>query len=165
VRLDAHFAQQSGVIGGSAFKKALINECQATFERNLKPEDAAVFAGLTQEECFEAEMKLKTRRLGNMGFIADLFVRRLLAAKLLAPIVLQLLSRDEAALESLIALLKIVAPEFDKAESLHQALFQDAFVQLRKKITQKSVCSRIQCHIKDLLEAKEKGWSFLHIVA
>jgi len=159
MRLDTHLASQSSEIGGKAFRKALVNECQATFERNLQPPDAELFADLSEEECFEVEVKLKTRRLGNMRFIGDLLVNRLLAPKLLPPIVHELLNRDEDALESLIALINVVAPEFEKKQSIYQAPVLDALQVLRRKLQQKSVCSRIRFQITDLFDAKERGWA------
>jgi len=157
IRLDKHLAPQSSSVGGKAFRKALVNECQATFERHLQPPDSALFVDLTEEECFEVHMKLKTRRLGNMRFIGDLLVQRLLAPKLLPPIVQELLNGSEDALESLIALLTVVAPEFEKKGSIYQAPVLDAFQTLRRK--EKSVCLRMRCQIKDLFDAKDRSWA------
>lgn len=159
MRLDEHLAKQPSAIGGKAFRKALVAECQATFERNLKPADEALFQGLEGEERFEVEMKLKTRRLGNMRFIGDLLVRRLLAPKLLPPIVHELLSGNEDALESLIALLMVVAPEFESKTSLYQAPIRDAFGVLRRKSSDKGVCSRMRCQISDLFDARARDWA------
>jgi hypothetical protein len=159
MRLDAHLENKAGVIGGKAFRKALVNACQATFERHLQPADAALFVELTEEECFEVRMKLKTRRLGNMRFIGDLVVRRLLSPKLLPPIVHELLGGNEDALESLIALITVVAPEFEAKASLCQAPLRDAFQVLRRKNNEKSVCLRMRCQIDDLFDAKARSWA------
>lgn len=158
MRLDSSLAPQASVVGSKAFRRALLNECQTTFERNLQPQDTAIFAGLNDEESFEMHMKLKTQRLGNMRFIGDLLVRRLLAPKVLAPIVNQLLSGNEDALESLIALITVVAPEFDKDTSLYQAPLLDAFQVLRRKNEKESVCPRMRCQINDLFDAKARNW-------
>jgi len=159
MRIDTHFAPQTSAIGGKAFRKALVSECQATFERSLQPPDASLFVDLNGDERFEVEMKLKTRRLGNMRFIGDLLVRRLLAPKLLPPIVHQLLNHNEAALESLIALLTIVSPEFEAKASLYQAPLRDAFATLRRKMSDKAVSSRVRCQINDLFDAKARQWA------
>jgi len=159
LRLDAHFAEQSSVIGGKTFRKVLVNECQATFDRNLQPADAALFENLTAEESFELEMKLKTRRLGNMRFIGELIVQRLLAQKLMTPIMLELLHGDEVALESLIAFLTIVAPCFDQKASLHHAHLQDVFTTLRRKKNDKQLSSRLHCHLSDLFDSRARGWA------
>jgi len=159
MRLDSHLAPQTSIVGGKAFRKALVAECQATFERCLQPADAALFAGLNDEECFEVHMKLKTQRLGNMRFIGDLLVRRLLAPKMLPAIVHELLGGNEDALESLIALIRVVAPEFEKKTSLYQAPVRDALQVLRRKNDEESVCLRMRCQINDLFDAKARSWA------
>jgi len=159
VRLDTHLVEKDSVVGGKAFRKALVNECQATFERHLQPADPSLFIGLTGEECFEVEMKLKTRRLGNMRFIGDLLVRRLLAQKLMPPIVLELLNGDEAALESLIAFLMVIAPFFEQNATLYKAPLRDAFATLRHKRTEKGISSRVRCLMSDLFDARARGWA------
>jgi len=158
-RLDTHLAEQTSAIGGKAFRKALVMECQATFERNLQPPEAALFADMDSDERLELEIKLKTRRLGNMRFIGELLVRRLLAPKLMPPIILELVNGDSAALEDLMALLAVVAPAFEQRSSLAQAPLKDAFAKLRKKTTEKGVSTRLRCQITDLLEARARGWT------
>jgi len=159
MRLDIHLSSQTNAIGGKAFRKALVNECQATFERSLQPPDASLFENLKGDDCFEMEMKVKTRILGNMRLIGDLLVRRLLAPKLLPPIVHELLNCDEAGLEALIALLNVVSPEFETKPSLYQAPLRDAFAALTRKMNEKAVCSRLCCQIHDLLDSKARGWA------
>jgi len=159
MRLDAHLSAQTSDIGGKAFRRALVNACQATFEHHLKPADAALLVDLTDAECLEIHIKLKTRRLGNMRFIGDLLVRRLLAPKLLPQIVHKLLSGNEDALESLIALLLVVASEFEEKASAYQAPLRDSFQVLRHKLVNKSVCPRMCCQINDLFDAKARSWA------
>jgi len=159
MRLDTHLAAQAGAVGGKAFRKALVNECQATFERNLQPPVASLFKDLDADEGFELEMKLKTQRLGNMRFIGDLLVKKLLAPKLLPPIVHELLNGSEATLEALVALLAVVTPEFEARPSIYQAPLRDAFAVLARKMHDKTVCSRVGCQINDLLDAKARGWA------
>jgi len=159
MRLDAHLTAKTSNIGGKAFRKALVDECQATFEGNLQPVDTTLFVGLSGDEIFEAEQKLKTQRLGNMRFIGDLFVRRLLAPKLLPAIVYQLLEGGEDSLESLIALIAVVASEFDKKASLYQAPLRDAFAVFQRKLNAKSMSPRLCCLIQDLLDTKARGWA------
>lgn len=158
LRLDAHLEKQTSSIGGRAFRKALVNECQATFERHLQPADASLFTDLNEEESFELQVKLKTRRLGNMRFIGDLLVNKLLAPKLLPPILHELLDSDEDCLESAVALLTVVAPQFESQSSLYQAPVRSAFQVLRTKMTAKAVCPRMQFQIKDLFDARARNW-------
>lgn len=158
VRLDVHLSEKRSSVGGKAFRKALVSSCQSTFERNLQPPDSVSFVGLTDEERFELEMKLKTRRLGNMRFIGELLVRGLLAQKLMPPIILELLHADEAALESLIALMTIVAPFFEQKASLYQATLRDTFTTLRRRQNDKGISSRVRCLLSDLFDFQARGW-------
>jgi len=158
VRLDVHLSEKRSAIGGKAFRKALVSSCQTTFERNLQPADPVLFAGLADEERFELEMKLKTRRLGNMRFIGELLVHGLLAQKLMPPIIFELLHGDEAALESLIALVTIVAPFFEQKASVYQASLRDTLTTLRRKKTDKGISARVRCHLSDLFDYQARGW-------
>jgi translation initiation factor 4G len=157
-RLDAHLADAPSAIGGKAFRKALVSECQASFERHAQSTHAVALEKL-YEENLEVAIKLKTHRIGNMRFIGELFVRRLLAPKLIAPIVHELLDGDELAIESLIALLVIIAPIFEAKPSLYQAPLKDAFANLRRKQTQKGISSRLRCGLSDLFDARARGWA------
>jgi hypothetical protein len=156
VRLDAHLAVKGGDVGGKAFRKSLVAECQRIFEKSLEPHDAVLFENMTGDERFELENKLKTARLGNMRFIGDLMVRQLLAPKLMMPIIHELLNGDESALESLIAFLGIVGPTFEKKSSLYRAPLQDVFATLRRKKTDVQISPRVRFLLSDLFDAREK---------
>jgi hypothetical protein len=159
VRLDAHLAIKDGEVGGKAFRKALVAECQRIFEKSLEPHDAALFENMTCDERFELENKLKTGRLGNMRFIGDLMVRQLLAQKLMMPIIHELLNGDESALESLIAFLYIVGPTFEKKSSLYRAPLQDVFATLRRKKGDVKISPRVRFLLSDLFDARGKDWA------
>mmetsp|Transcript_113110 Transcript_113110/g.196155 ORF Transcript_113110/g.196155 Transcript_113110/m.196155 type:complete len:643 (+) Transcript_113110:110-2038(+) len=162
LRLDSHLARREGPIGGKSFRKALVSECQASFERHVQPLDATALTGLSEDDRFEAEMKLKNRRLGNMRFIGELFVRRLLALKVMPPILHELLEMNtDAAFESVTALLSVVGPVFDseKVSPMHRAPVLDAFAVLRRKSTDKAILLRVRCQIRDLLDARARGWT------
>lgn len=159
IRLDEHLSKKESEIGGKAFRRALVTECQATFERRHQSSRAENFACMTSEERLEAEIKVKTARIGNVQFIGELLVRRLLAPKLMLPIIHELLTGDDAALEDLVALLAVVAPGFEQKASIVQAPLKDAFSSLKQKTTQKGVSKRLCCQITDLLEARARGWT------
>jgi len=159
LRFDAKFAEQSeAAIGGKAFRKALANACQASFERHLHSHDVSNEA-LSPDEKLEAEIKLKEQRIGNMRFIGELLTRRLLAPKLMLPIVHELMDSDETALESLIALLTIIAPSFEKEGSIYKGPLRDAFASLRKRHADKALSNRLRCQLADLFEARARNWA------
>jgi hypothetical protein len=162
VRLDTHFAGQDTSIGGKAFRKSLANGCQASFERNLQPVDEDLFVGLTSDERFEVETKFKTRRLGNMKFIGELLSTKLLAPKLMLPIMHELLTGSESSLESLIAFLVVVAPIFDQPSSVYAAPMRQVFAKLRTKMTDNTIASRMRFQLRNLFDARARGWDSHH---
>lgn len=160
-RMDTHLAKEelSGV-GGKIFRKALVTECQACFERNLQqPFDSKSGTDMTYEERYELEVKHKTRRLGNMRFIGELLVRKLLAAKVFFFIVNEMLDiGNDAALESLADLLSIVAPTFEQKQSIYTAPLREVFAALKKKSRDQKVLTCTRCKLCDLLDARSRGW-------
>lgn len=160
-RMDTHLAKEelSGV-GGKIFRKALVTECQACFERNLQqPFDSKSGTDMTYEECYELEVKHKTRRLGNMRFIGELLVHKLLAAKVFFFIVNEMLDiGNDAALESLAELLSIVAPTFEQKQSIYTAPLREVFAALKKKSRDQKVLTCTRCKLCDLLDARSRGW-------
>jgi len=159
-RLDAHLAAEGSCVGGKVFRKSLVTECQASFERNLQqPLDLKTLEHLSYEERYVEEVKHKTRTLGNMRFIGELLVRKLLAGKILFFIVNEMLDiNSEASLESLIELLSIVAPALEQKGTIYEAPLSEMFAALRKKSKDKKNSMRIRCKMSDLLDLRSSGW-------
>jgi hypothetical protein len=160
-RLDHHFARATNQIGGKLFRKALVTECQACFERNLRvPFSPQSAKNLSYEERYEMEVKHKTRTLGNMRFIGQLLVRKLLAAKVFFFIVNEMLDiGHDAALESLAELLLIVSPAFEQKQSIYSVPLREVFAALKKKSKDSKVSTCIRCKLCDLLDARSRGWT------
>lgn len=159
-RIDACLAPDTTrSVGGKAFRRTLVNECQALFERNLQDQGIAAMHGLSAEEKYEAEVKFKTQMLGNMRFIGELLVRRLLATKMLLPILGELLGQgSEAAIESLVALISVVAPHFEQGPLLCAAPLKEAFAALKSKVADRNVSARVRFQIRDMLDLRARGW-------
>merc|ERR1712178_382971 len=134
-RLDAHLLAEDSCVGGKVFRKALVTECQASFERNLQqPLDPETLVNFTYEDRYVEELKHKTRTLGNMRFIGELLLRKLLAGKILFFIVNEMLDiSSEASLESLIELLAIVSPTLEQKGTVYEAPLREVFGTLRRK--------------------------------
>jgi len=159
-RLDSHLAAEGSCVGGKVFRKALVTECQATFERNLQqPLDLKTLEHLSYEERYVEEVKHKTRTLGNMRFIGQLLVRKLLAGKILFFIVNEMLDiNSEASLESLMELLSIVAPALEQKGTIYEAPLREMFATLKKKSKDMTLSMRIRCKMSDLLDLRSSGW-------
>jgi len=160
-RLDAHLLAQGSCVGGKVFRKALVTECQASFERNLQqPLDPETLVDLTYEERYVEEVKHKTRTLGNMRFIGELLIRKLLAGKILFFIVNEMLdTNSEASLESLVELLTVVSPTLERKGTIYEAPLRETFGTLRQKSKDMTISMRLRCKISDLLDLRSAGWA------
>jgi len=163
-RLDAHLLAEGSCVGGKVFRKALVTECQASFERNLQqPLDPETLVNFTYEDRYVEEVKHKTRTLGNMRFIGELLIRKLLAGKILFFIVNEMLdTNSEPSLESLVELLTVVAPVLERKGTIYEAPLRETFGTLRKKNKDMKLCMRIRCKISDLLDFRSNGWQQTH---
>jgi hypothetical protein len=166
-RLDARLAEDaSGPTGGMTFRKTLVRECQMSFEKYLhkaRP-DAEQLEGLGYEDCYAEESAMKAARLGNMRFIGELLVRGLIASRVLLAIMSQLLAGSEDDVESLVALLSVAGRHFDRKNATAQsASVRETFTGLEKRShessSEQALSQRVRFQIRDLLEARERGWA------
>jgi hypothetical protein len=156
VRLNGHFQKQP--IEGADFRKVLVGACQRTFEKNIRAQPQ-VDPNLCYEERYEVELKFKTRMLGNLRFVGELLVRKLLAGKILLAVSEELLSvGDSASIEAAATLLTVAAPAFDrKSWTFHPRLL--AIFSMARCITKdKAIPMRVRCILKDLIDLRDAGW-------
>merc|ERR1719265_2478653 len=106
------------------------------------------------------ERLYKMQMLGNIKFVGALFVRKMLASKVMIGI-MEILLQDPTpeALESLAAFLMVVGPTFDTPEWSGRATMTAVFVQLEKLSKKASVPNRIQCLLKDVLDVRAQNWN------
>lgn len=155
VRLDVHFRENP--VTGSDFRKVLVGECQRTFERNLQA--PTYDTGLSYEERYEAEVKFKNRMLGNLRFIGELLVQKLLAGKILLAVSEELLAIGSGeAIEAAATLLQVAAPAFDRNSWVFVPRLRAIFSMLRSMSSDTLLPMRVRCVLKDLLEFRDSGW-------
>lgn len=139
------------------FKKVLLNACQISFERNLTPPQG--LDSLDEEDRVLAEIRYKTRMLGNIRFVGALLTRKMLASKVLLAIMDELLSDPTPeALESLAALLTVVGPTFDGPGWSYHVALNAIFEQVKKIAKKTSTEPRVRCLLKDVLDLRAAGW-------
>merc|ERR1719487_1610605 len=95
--LHAWFVEQQigGEGGGGNFKRILLNECQVSFEENLKP--VANVQSLQAHDRQQVEKLHKRRMLGNIIFVGALLERKMLASRILISVVGELVVEPTAA--------------------------------------------------------------------
>jgi len=155
-RLNNHFKEQP--IEGADFRKLLVAACQRTFEQNIRTQPE-VDASLCYEDRYEVELKFKTRMLGNLRFVGELLVRKLLAGKILLAVSEELLSiGDGASIEAAAALLTVAGPAFDRKSWVFLPRLHAIFTMMRCISKDKAIPMRVRCILKDLIDFREAGW-------
>jgi len=157
LRLDAHLAKAGeGFTQGASFSSSLQRECKERFERDLnQATDYSALDGLEGEALYEMEVKLKCGRLGNVRFMGQLLLRKLLPAEVVLASAKELLDlRNDAgsAVESLVALLHVIAPKFESLEASFASALKGICCSLRRRVTDEMLPTRIRFLIRDLLE-------------
>eukprot|EP00929_Paragymnodinium_shiwhaense_P074227 TRINITY_DN37969_c0_g1_i1.p1 TRINITY_DN37969_c0_g1~~TRINITY_DN37969_c0_g1_i1.p1 ORF type:complete len:543 (+),score=162.11 TRINITY_DN37969_c0_g1_i1:65-1693(+) len=146
------------------FKRLLLIECQKSFERNLQLPEG--LEAMQEDERTLAEVKYKTRMLGNIRFVGALLAHGMLASKVLMFILQELLAiPTPEALESAAALLTVAGPAFDTPEWSHYGSLKAAFMQIEELARDKSQPSRVRCLLKDVLELRASNWEDLKAAA
>jgi len=156
VRLNTHF--QTEVIEGADFRKVLVGACQRTFEKNIRTQPE-VDPNLCYEDRYEVELKFKTRMLGNLRFVGELLVRKLLAGKLLLAVSEELLSvGDGASIEAAATLLSVAGPAFDRKSWTFHPRLHAIFSMVRCMSKDQAIPMRVRCILKDLIDLRDAGW-------
>jgi hypothetical protein len=156
VRLNSHFEKEP--IEGADFRKLLVAACQRTFEQNIRGQ-RQVDANLCYEDRYEVELKFKTRMLGNLRFVGELLVRKLLAGKLLLAVSEELLSiGDGDSIEAAATLLTVAGPAFDRKSWVFLPRLHAIFTTMRCMSKDKAIPMRVRCILKDFIALREAGW-------
>merc|ERR1719375_1887180 len=160
IRLHQHF-EENPIIDDAAktFKKVLLNQCQESFEEYLKPPPG--FEELEGEEKYEALVKYKTSMLGNIKFVGNLLVQKMLSSKIIFQCADQLLEgKTDETLETLAVFLTAIGPMFDNKQWPRYEQLSTVFDRVKALVKDKgsSVSPRIKCLLKDVLDARAANW-------
>ena len=115
VRLHQHFEENPIIEDASKiFKKVLLNQCQESFEEYMHEQ---TFDELEGDEKIEALVKHKTSMLGNIRFVGNLLVQKMLSSKIIFQCSEQLLeAKTDETLETLAVFLTAIGPMFDNKQ-------------------------------------------------
>eukprot|EP00929_Paragymnodinium_shiwhaense_P112601 TRINITY_DN80857_c0_g1_i1.p1 TRINITY_DN80857_c0_g1~~TRINITY_DN80857_c0_g1_i1.p1 ORF type:complete len:815 (-),score=221.71 TRINITY_DN80857_c0_g1_i1:186-2570(-) len=139
-----------------SFKRILLNQCQDSFEKYLKEPN---LDAIPSEDRDEARIKYKTKMLGNMKFVGQLLIHKVLSSKVIQTCTMELLQqRTEETLETLCAFLTTIGPIYDDKTVRYWAILQDTFKQCEELCKDKKVPARLRFLIKDVLELRAKNW-------
>jgi hypothetical protein len=139
------------------FRTLLLKACQQTFEQNLNP--PATLATLDADEHVLAEVKYKTRMLGNLRFVAALLVRKMLAGRVLVAILHHLLQNaTPETLESAAMLLTRAGATFDTPKCPQREAIVAVMERIEAMATQSSIPRRVRCLLQDVVDLRAAGW-------
>ena len=164
VLLHEHFTLQpfedcSGKADGRkmTFKRLLLDECQASFERLLSPPEGLEL--LSAEDRTAAEVRYKTSMLGNIRLVGGLLSRGMLASRVGIAILEELLSNPTPeALESIAALLTVLGPTVDNKDWPQYAALNGIFDQISTIVKAKKCPPRERFLLRDLLDLRSARW-------
>jgi len=153
------------VVGGALFRKYLLNRCQEEFERGWEvnlpdaPEDGKEAQLLSDDYYIAAAAKRKG--LGLIQFIGELYKLGMLTLRIMHECVLKLLDfeglPDEAAIESLVKLLRTVGQTMESAEA-GPKMINMYFERIEKVMNMEGLPSRMRFMLLDTIDMRKAGW-------
>jgi hypothetical protein len=164
VKLEKHPHIASIVDGGGelhSFRRLLLNECQSVFEQLFESSNCGESKECNPDQ--ESTFRRKQQALGNMKLIGQLLVHGMLSSDLFVSCCEELLRKRATcpeALESLVALMMVAGPKFDKSSWQHYRRLQNVLSDMALLTKDKSAAPRLRFLIRDVLEARDAGWPF-----
>ncbi|CAE7224344.1 tif471, partial [Symbiodinium pilosum] len=149
-----------GAESQSNFKRVLLNQCQSSFEQYLEPPEG--FDGLTGDDLYEAQVKYKTKMLGNIRLVGELIRHGMLAPKIAIAVASELARDDPAVrserLETLATFLETVGVALDDPSWKHHHELEMVFEEVVRACSDQAVPRRVRCLLQDVLDLRNGGW-------
>jgi hypothetical protein len=143
-----------------SFKRILLNQCQDSFEKYLKKPEG--FENLEGDDLFEAKLKYKTKMLGNVKFVGQLLINKVLSSKIIFSCCFQLLEDpSEEKLETLCAFLNTIGPAYDHKEWKSYNELSKVFMEVKalsSNTGRDDIPPRIKFLLKDVVDLRNAGW-------
>jgi len=127
----------------------------------LKPPDG--LGDLVEEELLEARLKYKTKMLGNIKFVGQLLINKVLSTKIIFQCAYALLdSPSDEKLETLCAFLNTIGPAYDSPEWKSYASLTQVFAEVKMlsspSCKDHDIPPRIKFLLKDVVDLRASGW-------
>lgn len=156
-RLDQWLNTTSICENRKTFKCILLNQCQESFLKYLR--QPAHLDDLQGDELYEAQVKYKTKMLGNVKLVGQLLIRKMVSSQVILMCIEELLeNQNEETLETLVSFLTEVGPRFDDNLWKRHKKFEPVFDKLQQMIDEQIWSNRIRCLMQDLLDLRAKKW-------
>ena len=137
------------------FKSMLLDHCENSFT-SAPSED---FSGLSEEEKEARSALIKTKTLGNVRFIGELFKVELITSRVVLHCVNELINKenlDENKLEGACILLSTGGSKFERSKILKET--NKIFKELEVIIKNQNLSSKMKFKIMDLFDDRNNQW-------
>ncbi|CEM26085.1 unnamed protein product [Vitrella brassicaformis CCMP3155] len=158
---DKADGNKEGTEEDKEFRRVLLNRCQESFEKYLKPPDN--LKDLTGGAFAVAYFDSYYQMLGNFKFVGQLMMDGMLSAKALFVYLDELWDhgekqgkQGEAQLECVCTFLKTIGPVYNMAQ--YRADLQQWFHKLAEKSRDATLGKRVRRLMKDVLDLRTDGW-------
>ncbi|ORZ41576.1 armadillo-type protein [Catenaria anguillulae PL171] len=139
-------------------RRFIIVACQNQFL--ARPDWAEKAAGKITEEEYEEVVKIKSKALGNMKFVGELYVSGIINPKVMILIVSSLISEKTPAPEDIECVLMLLNTMGPHADAVLGTALCDPWYEILTEIYHRSeLISRIKFAIADLLDLRAARWA------
>jgi hypothetical protein len=139
----------------AATRKMVIHACQKQFTE--RPKWSHMSTGKISEEEFEEVVKIKTKALGNIRFVAELFNFGVISNKVMDMIARELLvTNTEEDLECVLMLLTTAGSSMNV--QFGRKGIDEYFNLIRRSLEDENMLPRVRFSLIDLIALKENGW-------
>lgn len=168
----------SGVVAENIFRKLLLKRCQEEFEKDAKwaADDAAAQVERAElrkridtlsaeeklriaEEDYERS-KLKRRVLGNIRFVGELFLQRLISESIIHRCIYSLLKSEEPEEEDVESLCKLITATGKQLDHPSAKDIIDSYFEKMGDLSndEKKLSSRIRFMLMDVIDLRKNKW-------
>eukprot|EP00397_Hematodinium_sp_SG-2012_P025623 GEMP01026782.1.p1 GENE.GEMP01026782.1~~GEMP01026782.1.p1 ORF type:complete len:650 (+),score=172.52 GEMP01026782.1:56-2005(+) len=147
------------------FRRILLTQCQCSFEQNLKPPEGLLNADVNDDEAFEKEIKYKVAMQGNIKFVGELLIVKLLASRVLIQCAQELLSNRTIggncsliSLECLATLLQVTGKMFDSRDWKYHSALADVYETTRIMSEDTAIPPRIRFLFRNIMDLRKNKW-------
>ncbi|KAL6981371.1 hypothetical protein U1Q18_022999 [Sarracenia purpurea var. burkii] len=148
------------------FKRLLLNKCQEEFERDEREQQEADRAdedgeiNQSEEEREEKRIRARTRKLGNIRLIGELYKKKMLTERVMHECIKMLLGQyrnpDEEDIEALCELMSTIGEMIDHPKAKEQMdVYFDCIAKLSNNM---KLSSRVRFMLKDAIDLRKNKW-------
>ncbi|KAJ0255499.1 hypothetical protein HA466_0102410 [Hirschfeldia incana] len=143
------------------FKRVLLNKCQEEFEREEEGVAEEGHVEQTEEEREEKRLNSRRRMLCNIGFMGELYKKRMIPEKIMHHCILDLLGDDqedphEVNIEALCKLMSTIGLAIDHGKA--KVLMDAHFEKMKMLSCKQELSSRVRFMLINAMDLRKNKW-------